>query len=422
MIWIHKITDTLRLALHNLNVHKVRSLLTVLGIIFGVCGVIAMLAINEGAAYDAQMYLRELGSDNIIVRSVKSTTDESRASDQVNRVDSYGLTKKDVGRLADMPGVVRCVMVHGTQKNARVEMRLQPIAIIATEPAYMEVVRTCITAGRFLTNLDMILSKPHCVISESLASRLFVCQEPLGSSILLDGIPFIVVGIIDRLPDKLVPRGGEGGNYMIIPSTTDRGRFGEMTYVRSSGSFLAEKVEVTQCILRMADEEAVLAGAEIARDLMLRYHGKQDYEMQVPLEVIEQQKKQRMLWNLVGLFIASISLVVGGIGIMNIMLASVNERTREIGIRRALGAKRRDIIAQFLIETVTLTMLGGMMGLAIGVFILLSVEKFLNIRTIVTIATLVLPFGIAIAVGLASGLYPAMRAAKLDPITALRRE
>jgi putative ABC transport system permease protein len=172
----------------------------------------------------------------------------------------------------------------------------------------------------------------------------------------------------------------------------------------------------------MTDDRSVLNGANIARSLLARHHEEEDYEVTVPLELIEQRKKQQRLWNIMFLMIASISLVVGGIGIMNIMLASVTERTREIGVRRALGAKRRDIITQFLVESVTLTTVGGLVGIGIGMLVPWLVEATLALKTIVSPATLLLPLCMAIIVGLVAGLYPAMRAARLDPIVALRHE
>ena len=211
-------------------------------------------------------------------------------------------------------------------------------------------------------------------------------------------------------------------NLVFIPMTTDRTRFGKYMMIRTGSSRYIELVEVSQVILQMTDEDAVVRGAKIARSLLGREHDKRDYEIVVPQELIEQLRRQQQLWNIMFFLIASVSLVVGGIGIMNIMLASVTERTREIGIRRALGAKRRDITTQFLIETIALTTVGGLAGIALGLISIRFVGKPLKIEPIVSTLTLVIPLLMAVLVGLASGLYPAMRAAKLDPITALRHE
>ena len=209
---------------------------------------------------------------------------------------------------------------------------------------------------------------------------------------------------------------------MMIPYATDMAIFGELMYLREQGSRTGEIVEVSQLILQMRDEKAVLAGAEIARSLLERHHEGDDYEIIVPLELIEQAAEQSRLWTTVFVVIAAVSLLVSGIGIMNIMLASVTERTREIGIRRALGARRMDITIQFLTEAVMLTTVGGLIGIAVGLLVPALIERKLGFETHWSALTLMLPFVTAVISGLLSGLYPAIRAARLDPITALRHE
>jgi len=421
-IFTGKLWDILRLGLHSLVAHKVRSGLTILGILFGVWSVIAMLAINEGGSYEAQLALRRMGSNNIIVSSVKPP-EESGASAQSFGILEYGLAKKDVARLrSNLPGVVRCVVVRRTQKYARVAGRSISATVIATEPAYSQIAQTDMVGGRFLTSTDYLRSRPVCILTASMARRLLLYNDPLGQTIWLGSEPFTVVGIIRQLPLALAGGASDVENYIVIPMTADLARFGEINIMVSAGSETYEKVIVSQCILQMADEASVINGATIARSMLQRYHEKQDYEVTVPLEIIEQIKQQRRLWNFMFLVIASVSMLVGGIGIMNIMLASVTERTREIGIRRALGAKRRDITVQFLVEAVTLTTFGGLLGIAVGVLVPWAVETLLRFTTIVSASTLIVPFVMAVAVGLASGLYPALRAAKLDPIEALRHE
>ncbi|MCD6304580.1 MAG: FtsX-like permease family protein, partial [Planctomycetes bacterium] len=295
-------------------------------------------------------------------------------------------------------------------------------SIIATEPTYARVARTDLVAGRFISSVDILRRRPCCVVTRSLARRMFLFADPIGQTLRLADEPFIVVGVLARLPRALAGGGSDVGNHVIIPLSTDRNHFGEYTVMWTKGSATFERVEVSQIILQMADERDVLHGAQIARHLLRRFHEEEDYEITVPLELIAQRKKQQRLWNIMFLIIASISLVVGGIGIMNIMLASVTERTREIGVRRALGAKRRDIITQFIVESVTLTTIGGLIGIGIGLLVPYLVEWVLDLKTIVSPATLLLPLGMAIGVGLIAGLYPAVRAAKLDPIVALRHE
>ena len=418
---LHKVGDIVLLGLHGVMVHKVRSALTVLGILFGVWSVIAMLAINAGASYESQMALRELGSNNIIINSVKPP-EEDKASQGGGHFAAmtYGLTDLDVRRLrANIPGLANSVVVHQTVKTATAGDRRITVSVISTEPHYVRVVQTDLTAGRFISTYDMLRYKPHAVLTQGLADKLFPLDDPLGKAVALNGDPYIVVGIVRQLPATLA---GASQSDILIPLSTDRARFGDLAIEFSQGSRKFEKVEVSQLILQMANDDAVLEGAMIARNLLRRFRESQDYDVTVPLELIEQKRKQMQLWNYMFVSIASVSLLVGGIGIMNIMLASVTERTREIGIRRALGAKRRDIVTQFLVESVTLTAIGGTLGIAIGLLVPWVVQKMLGFLTIVTPSTLFLPFIMAVVVGLVSGLYPATRAAKLDPIVALRHE
>jgi putative ABC transport system permease protein len=417
---VHKVIDVVRLGLTSLTVHKVRSALTALGIIIGVCGVMASLAINEGMMYQSQQAFRDQGTDNIVINSRKPIAKQNET--QTGGMFGYGLTRVDVTRLADMPKVKQCVMVHRSQKYAHVDNNNMNVYLIATDPVYAQVARIELSSGRFINALDME-NKPHCVITDVLAGKLFGIDDPLGKTIrLADGDPLIVVGTLSRLPANLAGEGGDNTNCIIAPLTTCMQRFGPYNFMRSQGSMIREKVDVSQVILQMQDEQAVVEGASIARALLQRFHEKMDFEVIVPLEQIRMMKEQKRLLTLVSLGIAAISLVVGGIGIMNIMLASVTERTREIGIRRALGAKRRDIVIQFLVEAVALTMAGGLIGIVAGLGISTGLEKVLTFKTIITTMAVVFPFAMAVAVGLISGLYPALRAASLDPISALRHE
>ena len=420
---LNKIFDIVRLGLHSLVTHKVRSLLTSLGIIFGVFSVIAMLAINEGFSYESQRSLREMGSDNIIVESVKPPIEGSKASGQGRGVLHYGLKHADVTALRDnIPGLIRCVSVHRNIKHARADQKNLSVSVSGTEPSFAKVARVTMTRGRFISSADLLRRKPYCVITDSLARRLFAYKNPLGRIIRLSGEPFVVIGTLARIPRTMAGASGDVGNDVIIPLTTDRTRFGKFTITYGQGGGTFEKIDVSQVILQMKDDQSVIDGASVARSLLERTHEKQDFEVTVPLELIKQLEKQRWLWNFMFFVIASVSMLVGGIGIMNIMLASVTERTREIGIRRALGAKQRDIVVQFLVESVTLTTAGGLVGIGIGMTIPGLISNLLELVTIITPGMLIAPFAMAVVVGLVSGLYPALRAAKLDPIVALRHE
>ena len=419
---VYKFTDILRLGLGSLALHKVRSFLTSLGIVIGVMSIIVMLAINEGAGEKAQQELRQMGSDNLLIKSVKPPEEDTGAA-QERGASSYGLTYVDARRLKDMPGVVRSVTAHRTKKHAIHAGKTISSQVFGTHPAYLHLAKLRLVNGRFLSAADVLRYRNVCVLTRSLGRKLFGYQDPMTRSVELGGQAFTVVGLVDEPGRAVATIPGEMvSNLVFIPMTTDRTRFGKYMMIRTGSSRYIELVEVSQVILQMTDEDAVVRGAKIARSLLGREHDKRDYEIVVPQELIEQLRRQQQLWNIMFFLIASVSLVVGGIGIMNIMLASVTERTREIGIRRALGAKRRDITTQFLIETIALTTVGGLAGIALGLISIRFVGKPLKIEPIVSTLTLVIPLLMAVLVGLASGLYPAMRAAKLDPITALRHE
>ena len=381
-----------------------------------------MLAINEGAGEKAQQELRQMGSDNLLIKSVKPPEEDTGAA-QERGASSYGLTYLDARRLQDLPGVVRSVTAHLTKKAAIHGGKTITVSVFGTEATYMYLAKLRLVSGRFISAADLLRHRNVCVMTRSLARKLYGYEDPMWRSVQLGGQAFTIIGLVDEPGRAVATVSGEVvSNLVFVPMTTDQTRFGKYMVERTGSSQSYELVEISQVILQMTDEKAVVRGAKIARSLLGREHDRRDYDIVVPLELIEQLRRQQQLWNIMFFLIASVSLVVGGIGIMNIMLASVTERTREIGIRRALGAKRRDITTQFLVETVTLTTVGGLAGMALGLISVMFVGKPLEIEPIVSTVTLVVPLLMAVLVGLASGMYPAMRAAKLDPITALRHE
>ena len=283
--------------------------------------------------------------------------------------------------------------------------------------------------GRFLTETDELHMDNVCALTIALAERLFPYQDPLEEEVRVGATYYRVVGLVrEKSIEQKRPQSGgvsEGqplDNNLYIPLSTAKSRFGETLIRRSAGAFEAERVELHQLTVQLNDVEAVEAAVPQIEGILHRFHKKRDYETIVPLQLLRQAEQTKRIFNIVLGSIAAISLIVGGIGIMNIMLATVTERTREIGIRRALGARKKDIVRQFLIETIVLSVGGGLIGVFLGVLTPFVVSRLADMKTIITPASLVLAFGISAAVGIVFGLYPASRAAALDPIEALRHE
>jgi putative ABC transport system permease protein len=414
--------------------HRLRSTLTTLGIVFGVCSVIAMLAIGEGASRQAQQAIARLGSTNLIVETVKPPQGPTDTG-EVETVESYGLTYADAESIRNtIPNVRVAVPVREIDQEARYLKRKTTIRIIGTVPWYTEISPIRLMRGRFLSSTDLHHQLAVCVIDDQVAQQLFAFDDPLGLDVRIYGGYYRVVGIVSRLQaeqttdnfaKEAAPASDSGGGVVgnvYIPLTTARSRFTEFTAQFSGGSRSAAKVELHKIIVKVASNEQVLPTHNVLNGLLARLHNKQDYRIVVPLELLREAARTRRIFSIVLGSIAAISLLVGGIGIMNIMLATVTERTREIGIRRALGATKRDIIIQFLSETLLLTLLGGILGIILGSVIPSLVTHFGRMPTVITSYSLVLAFGISAAVGITFGLYPACRAANMDPIESLRHE
>ncbi len=422
-------TSTVKLGIKSLMLHKLRSALTMLGIIFGVCSVIAMLAIGEGASYEAQEAIKRLGSLNIIIRSIKPPEDTKQSGMGRGIGLDYGLTYRDGARLqSTIPGVKRVLPMRIIRENVRFSQVELPCQVVGTLPFYTEVAGAKLVAGRFLAAMDELHEDNVCVITVGLAQRLFPYQDPLQHSVKVDQFYYQVVGIV-REQSSMEQRSQSGrndgealDNNVYIPLSTSKARFGETLIRRSAGSFEVERVELHQITVQMESIETVETADPQIKTLLGRFHDKIDYETIVPLQLLRQAEQTKRIFNIVLGSIAAISLLVGGIGIMNIMLATVTERTREIGVRRALGAKKRDITTQFLVETVVLSVGGGLIGVVVGVLTPVIVSMLTDMKTIITLWSIVLAFGISGAVGIVFGIYPASAAAELDPIEALRHE
>jgi putative ABC transport system permease protein len=425
-----RLRRTVRLGLKSIWLHRLRSFLTALGIVFGVSSVIAMLAIGEGASYEAQEQIKNLGSQNIILRSEKPP-EEQKVTDRSSQgfLLQYGLTYTDIARIKSTIAGVTVVVPGRIMRdyvwhiNRRIDCE-----IMGTVPWYPEMRNHRVAQGRFFTERDMEEGANVCILGDEMVARLFPLDSPVGKDVRVGSTYYRVVGVME--PRTMIGKASEVQeddkesvlSRMFIPLETAKKRYGEILVKRRSGSFEAERVALHEVTVKVARMEDVMDVSQAIKDLMLRTHKKMDYKITVPLELLKRAERTKQIFNIVLGSIAAISLLVGGIGIMNIMLASVTERTREIGIRRALGARRKDITTQFLVETVMLSGAGGVLGVGLGIAIPYLVTYFASMVTIIKFWSPLLAFSISAMVGVVFGLYPALRAAKMDPVEALRHE
>ncbi|MGV6814515.1 MAG: ABC transporter permease [Phycisphaerales bacterium] len=410
------------LGIKTLLLHKMRSVLTMLGMVFGVGAVIAMLAVGEGASKEALDQIRRLGSQNIIIHSQKSV-DQASGSARI-RMGMYGLLYTDLDRIKQSyPSIVETVPAKLIRGQGSVGGRSLELRLVGTTPNWFNLVSRQILAGRVMNDLDVKHRSNVVVLTEHGARKLLVGTTTIGSKVKINQGYFTVIGVIKsestqtgsmQTPDQEIDA--------YIPLDVAIERFGDINVVRSGGSRSRDLIELHQMIVAVDSIDHVEATAAAIERMLSIHHPKGDYRMSVPLALLRQAQATQRTFNIVLGSIAGISLLIGGIGIMNIMLATVTERTREIGIRRAIGARRKQIIGQFLIETVVLSVTGGLIGIGIGIAIPWLITMIADMPTVVTLWSVLLSVAISIGVGIIFGMYPAMRAANLDPIIALRHE
>jgi len=415
--WAQYIPD-LKLGLGNLLLHKLRTLLTMLGMIFGVAAVVAMLSIGAGAQQQVMAFIEQLGVRNLIVEARETTSWEEN---QQRRKTSPGLTLSDLRVIrANVEGVK-----EATARKRFTPTRMLPKpqrdapTVFGVEPNYERIAGLRLAAGRFFTADEAERAAPVCVLGEGARANLFGVEDAVGKHVKVNEQWFHVIGVVG--PQLTVQGGVEGvgvtdmNNLIYTPVAA--------AMLRLEDSKSRYRDEIDGIYLQLASTDLSLPTADVVRSILDTTHrGENDFSVVVPAELLAEQRRTQRIFDTVMVAIASISLLVGGIGIMNIMLASILERTREIGVRRALGARQKDIVRQFLIEATLISFVGGVMGIAFGFGISYLISWLAGWTTIVTPISVVVAFVVSASVGLLFGIYPATKAARLDPVEAIRYE
>lgn len=422
-----RMLDTVRLGLRSLAAHQLRSLLTAMGIVLGVASVIVMLSVGEAARYQALKQLEDLGARTIVLRSSRPV-DEPSQQEGMDLL-AFGLTFADLARIrGTVPTVDSATPMREYRKTVRYRERKLEARIVGVTPDFLEQNNIRLAVGRPIDELDEQRFDNVAILGSATAETLFPTEQAVGRSITIESgdrpRSFTIIGVAEP---KTLAIGGGGGDadysrVVFIPFATDRVRFGRELVTMKAGRYEVERLDISQIIVSVDSRQSVPKTAVAIKSLVDQFHPRQDVSMMVPLELLQRAEQTQRLFTVILGTIAGISLVVGGIGIMNIMLATVTERTREIGIRRALGARRSDIAWQFLIETLMLAGCGGIVGIMLGIGLAHAVSRILDLPAIIPVWSPAAAFVVSVFVGLASGTYPARRAAALDPIEALRHE
>jgi putative ABC transport system permease protein len=451
-----RILANLYIAIEAVVANKMRSILTGLGIIFGVAAVIAMLAIGNGAQEEILEQIKLVGVNNIVIEPIieqrEENLSESIASGKEKKKFSPGLSLKDVIAIQDVvPAIERLspeivletyIIKNGIRRSAK---------LVGVEPNYFELTSFQLARGKMFNEQQLIKGSPVCIIGKAIQTKFFPTENPIGKSIKCGPNWLTVIGVLEErvisessiaklgirdfnmdvyTPIKSVLIRYENRD-LVTKSMLDKSNtisMGRMMFISGddedeSSSAPVNYHQIDKLVIQVAKTDLLNPVAEIvSRVLERRHYDVIDYQITIPELLLKQQQRTNQIFNFVLGAIAGISLLVGGIGIMNIMLASVLERIKEIGLRLALGAKKEDIVTQFLFEAVMISISGGIIGVILGIVLALLVSNFAEIPTIITFSSILLSFGVAATVGLIFGITPAKRAASQDPITSLRYE
>ena len=418
-LWTNDFLPELRLGLENLRAHKLRSLLTMLGMIFGVAAVVAMLSIGAGAQQEVMSFIEQLGVRNLIVEAREAP--DNQTLQKVRKLSS-GLSFSDFRVIqTNLDGISAA---SARKRFTPSKLMPKPLAgdtpvVYGVSTAYQTIGNLKVASGRFFDDAETTAAAPVAVLGEAAAASLFGANDPVGRYVKVNDQWFRVIGVAG--PQLTVQSDVAGipaqdrNNIIYVPLYS--------AIFRLEDGQSAQKDEIDGIYLQLAQSADIPGAAAMIRGILdVAHRGAGDFSIVSPAELLAEQRRTQRIFEMVMVAIASISLLVGGIGIMNIMLASVLERTREIGVRRAIGARQRDVVRQFLIETTIISLTGGVVGILAGVGMSQLIGVLAGWSTIVTTASIVLAFGVSVMIGIVFGLYPAVRASRLDPVKALHYE
>ncbi|MBL7971835.1 MAG: ABC transporter permease [Prolixibacteraceae bacterium] len=429
--------------------NKLKSMLTALGIIFGVAAVISMLAIGNGAEQEILEQIKMVGVNNIIITPIESADNENSSDSQEEKAGakkfSRGLTLLDLKAIEEVVPTVNMISpVISYNYSAIIDGKSKPVVLEGVNANYFKLFNIGLQSGEVFNRVQADAGLPVCVIGDNIKTVFFNQENPIGKSIKCGQIWLKIIGVVERR-DFTASASDEMGisssdNKIFIPAQTILMRFKNRALVRAdeverssarrrmvSGTGSTATADdknpnqLDKIILQVNETEQLGATANVVKRILLRRHsGLYDFEVTIPELLLKQQQRTKKIFNIVLGAIAGISLIVGGIGIMNIMLASVMERIREIGTRQAIGASRKDIVAQFLAESTLISISGGIIGIILGVLLSKLITVFFDIKTIVSLFSIVIAFGVSAMVGIMFGYMPAKRAADKDPVESLR--
>jgi putative ABC transport system permease protein len=430
--------------------NKLKSILTALGIIFGVAAVISMMAIGSGAEQEILEQIKMVGVNNIIITPTAISKSETNSSAEEEKTGtkkiSKGLTILDLKAIEEIVPTVKMISpVISYNYSAIIDGKSKPIVLEGVNTSYFKVFNIALQQGEVFNKLQSESGQPVCVIGDNIKTVFFNQENPIGKQIKCGQIWLKIIGVVERR-DFTASASDEMGisssdNKIFVPAQTILMRFKNRALVRadeveranaSRRAYIVDSNsksvnddknpnQLDKIILQVKETEQLSASAGIVKRVLLRRHsGLYDFEVTIPELLLKQQQRTKKIFNIVLGAIAGISLIVGGIGIMNIMLASVMERIREIGTRQAIGASRKDIVAQFLAESTLISISGGIIGIILGIVLSKIITAMFDIKTIISFFSIFIAFGVSALVGIMFGYMPAKRAADKDPVESLR--